>query len=140
MQREKLFTFSLVIYLTSTLLAIFLLIFLCEDFIDNIDENFAYFIFLLLAAYFFIICPINPGVVSLSENNTNESFMSKNTSPSKVDDNYFSFDQNLEGENSLPPKHFCDKCIHVQEYRTKHCKTCDLCIYKYDHHCFLIGS
>ena len=39
-----------------------------------------------------------------------------------------------------PPLHFCHKCNIVQDYRTRHCKSCDTCIAKFDHHCFWIGS
>lgn len=39
-----------------------------------------------------------------------------------------------------PPLHFCHKCNIVQGYRTRHCKSCDTCIAKFDHHCFWIGK
>lgn len=53
--------------------------------------------------------------------------------------------QNKEGldeedKYETPPLHFCHKCNIVQEYRTRHCKSCDTCIAKFDHHCFWIGS
>lgn len=44
-----------------------------------------------------------------------------------------------EDQHELPPMHFCHKCNIVQEYRTRHCKSCDTCIAKFDHHCFWIG-
>ena len=40
----------------------------------------------------------------------------------------------------LPEKRFCEKCCLEQPYRTKHCRDCDECIRKYDHHCFWIGG
>lgn len=39
-----------------------------------------------------------------------------------------------------PPKHFCDKCQIVQDYRSKHCHLCGRCIRKFDHHCFWVGN
>lgn len=53
-------------------------------------------------------------------------------------------DNNKDREESNkfepPPLHFCNKCNIVQEYRTRHCKSCDTCIAKFDHHCFWIGN
>jgi len=35
---------------------------------------------------------------------------------------------------------YCDICRVFQPYRTKHCKQCERCIHKFDHHCFWIGG
>lgn len=45
-----------------------------------------------------------------------------------------------ESKYEMPPLHFCHRCNIVQEYRTRHCKSCDACIAKFDHHCFWIGN
>ena len=39
-----------------------------------------------------------------------------------------------------PPYHYCIHCKAIQKYRTKHCKLCEACIGKFDHHCFWIGG
>ena len=41
---------------------------------------------------------------------------------------------------ALPEKRFCEYCCVEQPYRTKHCKDCNQCVRKYDHHCFWIGG
>ena len=40
----------------------------------------------------------------------------------------------------FPSKRFCEICNVEQPYRTKHCRECDKCVRKYDHHCFWIGG
>eukprot|EP00347_Sterkiella_histriomuscorum_P007772 403347617 len=40
----------------------------------------------------------------------------------------------------LPLKKFCEYCNLEQPYRTKHCKECERCVRKFDHHCFWIGG
>src|SRR3990167_7634014 len=39
-----------------------------------------------------------------------------------------------------PNKHFCRHCGIVQPYRSRHCKICQCCVAKFDHHCFWIGG
>mmetsp|Transcript_23884 Transcript_23884/g.23566 ORF Transcript_23884/g.23566 Transcript_23884/m.23566 type:complete len:136 (-) Transcript_23884:237-644(-) len=41
---------------------------------------------------------------------------------------------------ALPPKKFCVICSMEQPYRTKHCKDCEKCVRKFDHHCFWVGG
>lgn len=38
-----------------------------------------------------------------------------------------------------PAHFFCERCNNVQNYRTKHCKLCRVCIAKFDHHCYYTG-
>jgi hypothetical protein len=40
----------------------------------------------------------------------------------------------------LPKKRFCEYCNLEQPYRSKHCRECEKCVRKYDHHCFWIGG
>ena len=41
----------------------------------------------------------------------------------------------------IPRNRGCEFCrISVLPYRAKHCKECNRCVRKYDHHCFWIGS
>jgi hypothetical protein len=40
----------------------------------------------------------------------------------------------------LPKKRFCEYCSLEQPYRAKHCRECERCVRKYDHHCFWIGG
>ncbi|KAM3142365.1 hypothetical protein pb186bvf_005522 [Paramecium bursaria] len=35
---------------------------------------------------------------------------------------------------------FCKQCNRRQEFTTRHCKECDLCIKKFDHHCPWVGK
>lgn len=37
-------------------------------------------------------------------------------------------------------KNFCKVCLHNQPIRTKHCKTCNICVLTFDHHCFWFGN
>jgi hypothetical protein len=41
----------------------------------------------------------------------------------------------------IPPNRGCKSCgIKSIPYRTKHCKECDRCVRKFDHHCFWVGG
>ena len=48
----------------------------------------------------------------------------------------------LKKQNSdiMPKRRFCKECLILQPYRTKHCKICNMCVAKYDHHCPWIGG
>ena len=44
-------------------------------------------------------------------------------------------------ELDLPPNRGCDICgIHRLPFRAKHCRDCQRCVRKYDHHCFWVGG
>ncbi|CAF0868772.1 unnamed protein product [Brachionus calyciflorus] len=40
----------------------------------------------------------------------------------------------------LPQLFFCEPCLKVQAVPTKHCKLCECCVSKFDHHCLFIGK
>ena len=41
----------------------------------------------------------------------------------------------------IPPNRGCKECgIKSIPYRAKHCKVCNRCVRKFDHHCFWIGG
>mmetsp|Transcript_39348 Transcript_39348/g.60148 ORF Transcript_39348/g.60148 Transcript_39348/m.60148 type:complete len:153 (+) Transcript_39348:362-820(+) len=41
----------------------------------------------------------------------------------------------------LPENRGCDKCgISKLPFRSKHCRDCNRCVRKYDHHCFWVGG
>uniref|UniRef100_A0A6P4FQ11 Palmitoyltransferase n=1 Tax=Drosophila rhopaloa TaxID=1041015 RepID=A0A6P4FQ11_DRORH len=44
----------------------------------------------------------------------------------------------VKGEENL--WHFCDKCQRTVPPRSWHCKTCNVCILKRDHHCSFVGN
>lgn len=46
--------------------------------------------------------------------------------------------QMTEGENFTGT--FCSTCLIIRPIRSKHCRHCDKCIKKFDHHCIWIGQ
>ena len=40
----------------------------------------------------------------------------------------------------FPEKRFCEICQLTQPFRTKHCRDCNKCVRKFDHHCFWVGG
>lgn len=40
----------------------------------------------------------------------------------------------------MPQLYFCEPCQIVQSLPTKHCKLCEACCSKFDHHCLFIGK
>jgi len=51
-------------------------------------------------------------------------------------------DQDIENDDNDNPdtSNKCKICDIVQPLRTKHCKKCSKCVYRYDHHCFWLGT
>ncbi|CAG9327128.1 unnamed protein product [Blepharisma stoltei] len=45
-----------------------------------------------------------------------------------------------EEDWEIPKQGYCDVCNIIQPYRSRHCKKCEECVAKFDHHCFWIGS
>jgi hypothetical protein len=41
--------------------------------------------------------------------------------------------------NPIPQAYFCETCLLVQAVPTKHCKLCNECCTKFDHHCVYIN-
>jgi len=45
------------------------------------------------------------------------------------------WEKNLDNVDSLPEELYCKKCLLVRPERAHHCKICQKCILKMDHHC-----
>lgn len=79
---------------------------------SEIYEKFMPLILLIIFIFAWILYLVNPGVI------------------------YKSIDNNLK--NSL----YCQICgiYYDKNSKVKHCKECDVCISKFDHHCYAIGK
>lgn len=45
-----------------------------------------------------------------------------------------------ENQNLATFERFCDTCFILRDFRTKHCRSCDMCIEEFDHHCIWINN
>ena len=86
---------------------------------NNIVLNIIYFCFIvLLFGLYFILFFSNPGKVENIEKNTFLNLIEK-------------------GENL---NHYCPHCIIKKNFRIKHCLICNICVYRFDHHCFWVDN
>jgi palmitoyltransferase ZDHHC4 len=65
-------------------------------------------------------CTVNPGYLTRSN--------------AKQAVKQFSYDKIL-----FEPKQECTTCKFVKPARSKHCRMCDMCVEKFDHHCIWIN-
>jgi hypothetical protein len=52
----------------------------------------------------------------------------------------FSGETTFNGAFGNLEKHYCSTCYIDQPIRSKHCKSCRICVATFDHHCFWIGN
>ena len=92
---------------------------------------FLYSIYLLLVILFCLICAFtDPGVVPINGLTANELKNSNCCSSSRV----FYI-------NGIRYKvRFCYTCQIIRPVGSSHCKTCNVCVEKFDHHCPLVGN
>ena len=86
---------------------------------DNFFLNIIYFCFIIiLFGLYFILFFSNPGKVENIEKNN--------------------FLKLIEiGENL---NNYCPYCIIKKNFKIKHCLICNVCVYRFDHHCFWIDN
>ena len=89
------------------------------------------FLSLILISYlFWNICTKNPGYLL-----RNESFFHSTETKIKAKKVVL---VNIGG--FMKKIKFCETCILYRPPKTSHCKYCDSCVEKFDHHCFWIGN
>lgn len=119
--------------------------------LKNLDFFFPFtiFLFLSLSIYFFLTTGDNPGYINNfpmtlfeksqigltlqnNENDTNNK-NEKNENEKEKEDK-----KKPENEQQDPYK-YCEICKIEKYLRMKHCDKCEICVHKFDHHCFWIG-
>lgn len=108
-----------------------------------------FLILLITQLYFYLIAGKNPGKIpksvviklptipGLSTSETTDKF--SNSDLRIIIDEHILTDSDMTF-NSDSFKRFCKICDSNQPIRSKHCKDCETCIPKYDHHCFWVGQ
>ncbi|KAJ3452877.1 palmitoyltransferase zdhhc12-related [Anaeramoeba flamelloides] len=116
---------------------------------------FNYFALVIITFSLYILTWKNPGFVLSNSNDKNnlqpihqqetneldrfEIVSSTDTSKNDCEQNHVSI-LNENKNLSANQLRFCEKCKIWQPLRSKHCKICDRCVRRYDHHCTLIGN
>jgi len=124
------------IYWVSVHLAVFIIFFTHDDSLTRQGRqgNYGYvasYICIFIANFIFYFCAAlsNPGY--LNKHPEDKPLLFPDGSPTDIETN--------NDDNSDKPNK-CKICNIVQPLRTKHCKKCNQCVYRYDHHCFWLGS
>lgn len=110
---------------------------------ELIPLPFLFITSLILSSYYFLTTGNNPGYAF---KNTND--IENNLENNKINDKKILLEnvenstenKDIKTSNEKENNHFCDFCNIKQEFRMKHCKKCERCVHKFDHHCFWVGK